>query len=155
MRAGLVFSAVGHLALLVWGFVLFASPKQFAPMPPESITVDIVPAAAMAQGSKEQPQAESAAAQQQRGPDREQAPAGNSQTASASPPPSAQAQRLEPREPVQARPPQPEPPPPPPPNLLVFNPTVAPVPELPLPLGDVQNPAEGFDAPAQGTAKLS
>ena len=37
MRAGLVFSAVGHLALLVWGFVLFASPKQFAPIPPESI----------------------------------------------------------------------------------------------------------------------
>src|SRR6266496_1519675 len=68
MRAGLVFSAVGHLALLVWGFVLFASPKQFAPIPPESITVDIVPAAAMAQGSEEQPRAESAAAQPQRAP---------------------------------------------------------------------------------------
>ena len=40
-------------------------------------------------------------------------------------------------------------------NLLVFNPTVAPVPELPLSLGDVQNPAEGFDAPAQAMAKLS
>ena len=155
MRAGLVFSAVGHLALLVWGFVLFASPKQFAPVPPESITVDIVPAAAMAQ-DLEQPRAESAAAQQPPGPDREQASAGNPQAASASPQPSAQEQRPSPREPVQARPAQPEPPPPPPPpNLLVFNPTVAPVPELPLPLGDVQNPAEGFDAPAQGTAKLS
>ena len=153
MRAGLVFSAVGHLALLVWGFVLFASPKQFAPVPPESITVDIVPAAAMAQ-DLEQPRAESAAAQQQPGPDREQAPAGNSQIGTASPQPSAQERRPSPREPVQARPPQPEPPPPPP-NLLVFNPTVAPVPELPLPHGDVQNPAEGFDAPAQGTAKLS
>jgi hypothetical protein len=151
MRAGLVFSAVGHLALLVWGFVLFASPKQFAPVPPESITVDIVPAAAMAQ-DLEQPRAESAIAQQQAAPDREQVPAGNSQTASASPQPSAQEQQPSPREPVQARPAQPEPPPP---NLLVFNPTVAPVPELPLPLGDVQNPAEGFDAPAQGTAKLS
>ena len=151
MRAGLVFSAVGHLALLVWGFVLFASPKQFAPVPPESITVDIVPAAAMAQ-DLEQSRAESAAAQQQPGPDREQAPAGNSQIASASPRPPAQEQRLDPRKPIQARPAQPEPPPP---NLLVFNPTVAPVPELPLPLGDVQNPAEGFDAPAQGTAKLS
>jgi hypothetical protein len=153
MRAGLVFSAVGHLALLVWGFVLFASPKLFAPVPPESITVDIVPATAMAQ-DLELPRAESAAAQQQPAPDRGQAPAGDPQTASASPQPSAQ-QRSGPREPVQARPAQPEPPPPPPPNLLVFNPTVAPVPELPLPLGDVQNPAEGFDAPAQGTAKLS
>src|ERR1700674_5216241 len=153
MRAGLVFSAVGHLALLLWGFVLFASPKQFAPIPPESITVDIVPAAAMAQ-DLELPRAESAAAQQQPGPDREQAPAGNSQIGTASPQPSAQERRPSPREPVQAPPPQPEAPPPPP-NLLVFNPTVAPVPELPLPLGDVQNPAEGFDAPAQGTAKLS
>ena len=108
MRAGLVFSAVGHLALLVWGFVLFASPKQFAPVPPESITVDIVPAAAMAQ-DLEQPRAESAAAQQQPAPDRGQAPAGNSQTASASPQPSAQAQRPSPREPVQARPAQPLP----------------------------------------------
>jgi hypothetical protein len=152
MRAGLVFSAVGHLALLLWGFVLFASPKLFAPVPPESITVDIVPAAAMPQ-DLEQSRAESAAAQQPPGPDREQAPAENSQigTASASPKPSAQEQRLGQREPFQARPAQP----PPPPNLLVFNPTVAPVPELPLPLGDVPNPAEGFDAPAQGTAKLS
>src|ERR1700737_772079 len=147
MRAGLIFSAVGHLALLVWGFVLFASPKQFAPVPPESITVDIVPAAAMAQ-DLEQPRAESAAAQQK--------PAENPQigSTSAPPQPSAQEQRPDPRKPVQARPAQPEPPPPPP-NLLVFNPTVAPIPELPLPLGDVQNPAEGFDAPAQGTAKLS
>src|SRR5438876_7866697 len=122
MRAGLVFSAVGHLALLVWGFVLFASPKQFAPIPPESITVDIVPAAAMAQGSEEQPRAESAAAQPQRAPDREQlaaqVPAGDSQTGTASPQPSAQAQRPGPREPIQARPPPPEPPPPPP-NPLV------------------------------------
>ena len=158
MRAGLVFSAVGHLALLVWGFVLFASPKQFAPIPPESITVDIVPAAAMAQGSEEQPRAESAAAQPQRAPDREQpaaqVPAGNSQTGTASPQPSVQAQQPGPREPIQPRSPQPEPPPPPP-NLLVFNPTVAPVPELPLSLGDAQNPAEGFDAPANTTAKLS
>jgi hypothetical protein len=162
MRAGLVFSAVGHLALLVWGFVLFASPKQFAPIPPESIIVDIVPAAAMAQ-DLEQPRAENAPAQQQSAPDREQPaaqkPAENPQSSSASaaPPPSAQAQPPGPREPVQARPPQPEPPPPPPPppNLLVFNPTVAPVPELPLPLGDAQNPAEGFDAPADSRAKLS
>ena len=157
MRAGLVFSAVGHLALLVWGFVLFASPKQFAPVPPDSITVDIVPAAAMAQ-DLEQSRAESAAAQQQPGPDRgqqaAQKPAENPQigSTSAPPQPSAQAQRPDPRKSVQARPAQPEPPPP---NLLVFNPTVAPVPELPLPLGDVQDPAEGFDAPAQGTAKLS
>jgi hypothetical protein len=160
MRAGLVFSAVGHLALLVWGFVLFASPKQFTPVPPESITVDIVPAAEMAPGFKERPGAESAAAQQQPAPDREQPaaqkPAENPQSSSASAPPqpSAQAQQPSSREPIQPRPPQPEPPPPPP-NLLVFNPTVAPVPELPLPLGDAQNPAEGFDAPAQGMAKLS
>jgi hypothetical protein len=160
MRAGLVFSAVGHLALLVWGFVLFASPKQFAPVPPESITVDIVPAAEMAPGFKERPGAESAAAQQQPAPDREQPaaqkPAENPQSSSASAPPqpSAQAQQPSSREPIQPRPPQPEPPPPPP-NLLVFNPTVAPVPELPLSLGDAQNPAEGFDAPAQGMAKLS
>jgi hypothetical protein len=157
MRAGLVFSAVGHLVLLVWGFVLFASPKQFAPIPPESITVDIVPASAMAQ-DLEQPRAESAPAQPQPTPDREQQPAqdpaGNSQTRTASPQFSAQSQPPTPREPIQARPPQPEPPPPPP-NLLVFNPTVAPVPELPLPLGDAQNPAEGFDAPAQSMAKLS
>src|ERR1700674_2081418 len=106
MRAGLVFSAVGHLALLVWGFVLFASPKQFAPVPPESIMVDIVPAAAMAQ-DLEQPRAESAAAQQQPASDREQAPAGNSQIGTASPQPPAQQRRPSPREPVQARPPQP------------------------------------------------
>src|ERR1700688_1095099 len=98
MRAGLVFSAVGHLALLVWGFVLFASPKLFAPVPPESITVDIVPAPAMATGW-ERPRAEGAAAQQQPPSDREQAPAGNPQAASASPQPSAQAQRPSPREP--------------------------------------------------------
>src|SRR5438876_10268115 len=116
VRAGLVFSAVGHLALLVWGFVLFASPKQFAPVPPESIMVEIVPAAAMAQGSEEQSRAESAAAQPQRAPDREQRPvaqkpAENPQigSAPAPPPPSAQAQRPGPREPIQARPPQPEP----------------------------------------------
>jgi hypothetical protein len=155
MRAGLVFSAVGHLALLVWGFVLFASPKQFAPIPPESITVDIVPASAMAQ-DLERPRVESAPAQPQPAPDREQQPAqdpaGNSQTRTASPQSSAQSQPPTPREPIQARPAQPEPPPP---NLLVFNPTVAPVPELPLPLGDAQNPAEGFDSPAQSMAKLS
>src|SRR5207302_8885244 len=100
MRAGFAFSAVGHMALLLWGFVLFASPKQFAPVPPESITVDIVPASAMAQGSEER--AESAAAQPQRAPDREQQPAqypaGNSQTGTASPQPSPQAQRPGPRD---------------------------------------------------------
>jgi hypothetical protein len=158
MRAGLVVSAIGHLALLVWGFVLFASPRQFAPIPPDSITVDIVPAVAKTQ-DLELPAAESAPAQQP-APDREQPaaqePAENPQggSASASPQPSAQAQPPGPRAPVQARPAQPEPPPPPP-NLLVFNPTVAPVPELPLPLGDAQNPAEGFDAPAHAMAKLS
>jgi len=160
MRAGLIFSAVGHLVLLVWGFVLFASPKQFAPVPPDSITVDIVPAAAMAQGSKDRPGPESAAAQPQPAPEREQPamqkPAENPQSnsASAPPQPSAQAQQPGQREPSPARPPQPRPPSPPS-DLLVFNPTVAPIPDVPLSLGDAQSPAEGFDAPAQSTAKLS
>src|SRR5436309_13423623 len=68
MRAGLAFSAVGHLALLLWGFVLFASPKQFAPIPPESITVDIVPAVTLGQDFEERRPAESAAARQPPGP---------------------------------------------------------------------------------------
>jgi predicted lipid-binding transport protein (Tim44 family) len=84
MRAGLAFSAVGHLALLLWGFVLFASPRPFAPIPPESIMVDIVPAAAMAHDLQEQPGAESAAAQQQPEPDHQQQPAANPQIGTAS-----------------------------------------------------------------------
>jgi hypothetical protein len=36
----------------------------------------------------------------------------------------------------------------------VFNPTVAPVPELPLP-GAIQNPTMGFDTPADAAARLS
>ena len=37
----------------------------------------------------------------------------------------------------------------------MFKPAVAPVRELPLPTGGVQNPAGGFDAPADAAAKLS
>jgi hypothetical protein len=162
MRAGLVFSIVGHMALLLWGFVLFASPKPFAPIPPDAITVDIVPAAAMAQDLKTapEPRDESAPAQQPAGLDREQPPAQNpasdpKQTpiASSSPQPQAQAQeRSPPRDPLQTRPAQPEPPS----NLLVFNATVPPVQELPLPPSSAQDPAAGgFDAPAESAAKLS
>ena len=114
--------------LLLWGFVLFASPTQFTPFPPEAITVDIVPAAAMAQEFMGQPRPEDAAAPQP-GLDRSENPAGISQirTASASPQPPRQRQRSGGREPVRAQPAPSEPAP----NLLVFNATVPPVPALP------------------------
>ena len=129
MRAGLAFSAVGHMALLLWGFVLFASPKQFLPIPPESITVDIVPAAAMAQELATRPESPppSASAERQQTPAQDPSESSRSRTESAEPPA----------------------------NLLVFKPAVAPVRELPLPTGGVQNPAGGFDAPADAAAKLS
>ena len=146
MRAGLAFSAV-----------LFASPKQFAPIPPESITVDIVPAVTLGQDFEERRPAESAAARQPPGLDRRQDPKQNSKenpqtgTASASLQPSGKERRPGPREPIRDEPAQPEPPP----NLLVFSATVAPVQDLPLPTGGVQNATGGFDAPADSTAKLA
>jgi hypothetical protein len=158
MRTGLVFSIAGHVALLLWGFVLFANPREFAPIPPEAITVDIVPATAMAQElAAAEPRPESAPARQPAGPEPEKQPAQErtpdpqqTRTASASPQP-PQPAGTGTREPLRASPAQPEPPP----NLLVFNATVAPVRELPLSLGDAQNPGEGFDAPAGAKAKLS
>jgi hypothetical protein len=158
MRTGLVFSIAGHVALLLWGFVLFASPREFASIPPEAITVDIVPATAMAQElAAAEPRPESAPAREPAGPEREKQPAQDrtpdpqqTSTASASPQP-PQPAGTGTREPPRASPAQPEPAP----NMLVFNATVAPVPELPLSLGDKQNPGEGFDAPAGATAKLS
>lgn len=154
MRTGLVFSIAGHVALLVWGFVLFASPREFAPIPVEAITVDIVPADAMAEQLAAEPRPQGAPSRQATAPDRESQPAQDrapdSQrmtTASASPQPQPSGTA---REPPRASPAQPEPPP----NLLVFNATVAPVRELPLSLGDA-NSGDGFDAPADTNAKLS
>src|SRR5438105_2143417 len=123
MRAGLAFSAVGHLALLLWGFVLFASPKPFSPIPPESITVDIVPATAMAQELAPRPESP----QQPASPERQQMRAQDSSESSRTRTASANREGAgEPqssgREPLEARP-QSEPPS----NLLLFNPTVAPV----------------------------
>jgi len=153
MRAGFAFSAVAHVALLLWGFVLFASPKPFTPIPAEAITVDIVPATAMARDPGEPSRAENAAAQQQPGLDREPEATGEpqSKTASAPPQPPAQEQLSRPREPLQAPPAQPAPAP----NLLVFNATVPPVQELPLPPSSVQDPTGDLDALADSTAKLS
>jgi hypothetical protein len=146
MRASLAFSAVGHVALLLWGMVLFASPKQFAPIPPESILVDIVPVAAMGQDASASPPAERAAAQQRRSDPQQSRPdPGQESSASAQPP------AQERREAGETRPPAAEPAP----SLMVFNPTVAPVPELPLTSGGTQNPTGGFDAPAEGAAALS
>ena len=151
MRAGLAFSAVGHMALLLWGFVLFASPKQFLPIPPESITVDIVPAAAMAQELATRPDNPPPSATSERQQTRAQDPSESSATTTAS---AHREGAGEPqssgRDPAEARP-QNEPPA----SLLVFKPAVAPVRELPLPTGGVQNPAGGFDAPADAAAKLS
>jgi hypothetical protein len=152
MRAGLAFSVLGHIGLLVWGFVLFASPKLFAPIPPDAIVVDIVPAAAMAQDLRQAPPA-SPSAPQSAASDRQQQPAQDSSYTSGIRTARGQAapeRRSSVREPAEA-PPQDEPPS----NLLVFNPTVAPVREVPLPTGGVQNPAGGFDAPADAAAKLS
>lgn len=151
MRAGLAFSAVGHMAMLLWGFVLFASPKQFSPIPPESIVVDIVPAAAMAQESETRPQSP----RQPLPPDRRQLPAQDASETSRTRTASAnregeRAPQSSGRERDEARP-RSEPPA----NLLVFNPTVEPIRELPLPTGGVQNPAGGFDAPADAAAKLA
>jgi len=58
MRAGLTISAVGHLALLVWGLVTFAS-KPFAAA--ESVAVDMISDAEFSQimaGSKTAPRAD-------------------------------------------------------------------------------------------------
>jgi hypothetical protein len=44
MRAGVAVSVVGHLGLLLWVFLLFATPKPFAILPAEAITVDVVTA---------------------------------------------------------------------------------------------------------------
>jgi hypothetical protein len=155
MRTGLVFSIAGHVALLLWGFVLFASPREFAPIPVEAITVDIVPAAAMAEQPAAEPRPENATARQPTAPDRERQPAQDRDpdpqrmtTASASPQPPQPSGT--PRERSGASPAQPEAPP----NMLVFNATVAPVRELPLSLGDA-NSGDGFDAPADTKAKLS
>jgi hypothetical protein len=151
MRAGLGFSAVAHVALMLWGFVLFASPRPFAPIPPEAITVDLVPAAAMA----ETPEADGGPAQPRPGPDRGQpgAEIPPIRIASAAPQAPSEPPRRGAREPSQASPPQPAAQPPA--NLLVYNATVAPVQELPLSTAAAQNPTGGFDPPADTTAKLS
>ena len=157
MRAGFIASGVGHGALLLGALVLLAGPKPFVTVPPDAITVDIIGADAIPSGdATRQPWAESAAAPEPSGRDREQQPAPDpaenpqSRTASAPPQPSLRQEQRASREPAQTRPAQPEPP-----SLLVYNPTVAPVQELPLPGGGAENAAEGFDAPADAAAKLS
>jgi hypothetical protein len=44
MRAGIAVSILGHLGLLMWVFLLFATPRPFASLPTEPITVDLVSA---------------------------------------------------------------------------------------------------------------
>jgi hypothetical protein len=150
MGAGLAVSAVGHLVLLLWGFVLFASPRPFAPVPPESITVDLVPATAVAQDLRQSLEADSGSVRPPSGPDREQAGAEIPPIRIASA--DAAAPTEQPRIGAREPPPQPAEPPA---NLLVYNPTVAPVQELPLTTAGVQNPTGGFEAPSDTTAKLS
>lgn len=43
MRAGLVFSTVGHLAILVWGVVSFPDARPFEVTPVDSLPVELVP----------------------------------------------------------------------------------------------------------------
>ena len=45
MRAGIAVSILGHLGLLMWVFLLFATPRPFASLPAEAITVDGLDAA--------------------------------------------------------------------------------------------------------------
>jgi hypothetical protein len=150
MRAGLAFSGVGHLVLLLWGFVLFASPRPFAPVPPESITVDLVPATEMAQDRKATGESGSEPARPQSGPDSQQGGAEIPSIRVATADPTEQ-RRIGAREPS----PTPQPAAEPEPNLLVYNPTVAPVQELALSTAGVQNPTGGFDAPSDTAARLS
>src|SRR3984893_5384618 len=92
MRAGFIASGVGHGALLLGALVLLAGPKPFVTVPPDAITVDIIGADAIPSGdATRQPWAESAAAPEPSGRDREQQPeqdpAENPQSSTASAPP--------------------------------------------------------------------
>ena len=163
MRAGLAFSLVLHVALLAWAFALFAKPAPFAPMRADAITVELVPAAAARESDArleensapqpalppQQPVQESktrTAAAGSEMPAQQQAGAQPQATSAADATPAGSGQRPgpQPNADLMAAP-----------ALLVFDATVAPVPDVPLPAGGVANPAGGYDAPANSTAKLS
>ncbi len=164
MRAGILLSVAGHAALLLWVLVLLGHPTPFHTVPPDAITVDIVPASEVALNESppalEQFGAAAPAAREPRAGDKPDA------TGSARPRQSPPAQAGPRQQPTTARPqatpqqrvgPRPQPAdqqPPVPPSLLVYDATVAPVPGLPLPSGGTENAFGGFDAPADSTAAL-
>ncbi len=173
MRAGILLSVAGHAALLLWVLVLIGHPTPFRTVPPDAVTVDIVPVsevawpeslpaiefgAATAEGrgpragdkpdtaaSRPQQSSQAASRQQQQATPRQQQAGPRQQQTSSEPASQRQAgQRAQPADPQ----------PPAPSSLLVYNATVAPLPELPLPSGGTENPFGGFDAPADSTAAL-
>ena len=163
MRAGLAFSLVLHVALLAWAFALFASPAPFAPMRTGAITVELVPAAA-ARESDARPEQnsapEAALGPQQPAQERKTrtAAAGSqmpAQQQAGAPPRAISAADANPAGSGQRPGPQPNADLMAAPALLVFDATVAPIVDVPLPSGSVANPAGGYDAPANSTAKLS
>lgn len=165
MRAGLAFSLVLHIALLVWGFVLFASPKPFAPMPPDAITVELVPAAAAQEAALEEKSAGAAEADVTEGK-QDAAPAARTRTAAAAadlpvpqssgglrgsvsaaaPSQSTSGQGREQSEAQQTLPAA---------SLLVYEATIPAVADVPLVSSTTPNATGGYDAPANATASLS